>query len=47
MSDKVEEPFAGFKDFDACVAAQKKKGHGNEAARRICGALKNKVEGDK
>jgi hypothetical protein len=38
-------PFAGFKDFDDFLAAQKKKGKSDESAKKICGALKNKTEG--
>lgn len=37
-------PFAGFEDFNACVLAQTDKGHSDESARRICGAIKAKVE---
>ena len=39
-------PFAGFKDFAACVAAQKKKGKSDESAKKICGALQKKAEGE-
>lgn len=38
-------PFAGFDSFDACVTAQKDKGHSEESARRICGALQAEAEG--
>ena len=38
-------PFAGFKDFDACVKKMKKDGHSKESAENICGALKHKYEG--
>jgi hypothetical protein len=38
-------PFAGFKNFAACVAAQKKKGKSDESAKKICGALQKKAEG--
>lgn len=38
-------PFMGFKDFDACVLAQKKKGKSNSSARKICGYLQKKAEG--
>jgi hypothetical protein len=37
-------PFAGFQDFEACVAKQKSIGHTNEQAQRICGFLKHKFE---
>lgn len=35
----------GFKNFAACVAAQKKKGKSEESARKICGYLQKKAEG--
>lgn len=38
-------PFAGFKNFDACVDAQKAKGLSDESARRVCGALMTRFEG--
>lgn len=38
-------PFAGYDDFAACVADQKSKGHSDESAHKICGALQAKVEG--
>ena len=38
-------PFAGYKDFSACVTAQKKKCKSDESARKICGALQKKAEG--
>ena len=38
-------PFAGFKDFAACVAAQKSKGKSDLSARKICGTIQAKVEG--
>jgi len=38
-------PFAGFKDFDDCVTKQMDKGNSREAASRICGAIKRRVEG--
>ena len=37
-------PFAGFKDFNACVSAQKADGKSEESARKICGAIKARVE---
>jgi len=37
-------PFAGYPDFDACVADQKQKGKSDTAARKICGALQARVE---
>lgn len=44
--DKVEvaKPFAGFPDFDACVAAQEEQGNPAAAARAICGALQRDTE---
>jgi hypothetical protein len=38
-------PFMGFKDFDSCVLAQKKKGKSDSAAHKICGYLQKKAEG--
>lgn len=38
-------PFAGYKDFNTCVAAQKKKGKSDDSAKKICGAIKKKAEG--
>ena len=32
-------PFAGFVNFDACVVHMKGKGHSEEEARKICGAM--------
>ena len=40
VNKKMGEPFAGYKDFDACVAANKDKG--NPSA--YCGYIKHKVE---
>lgn len=40
-------PFAGYKDFDACVIDQKGKGHDDESARSICGALQTKIESER
>ncbi len=42
---EVKMPFAGYKNFAACLAAQKKKGKSDESAKKICGYLKNKTEG--
>lgn len=41
----VELPMGPYEDFAACVADMKSKGHDDESAHRICGALKEKVEG--
>ena len=38
-------PFAGYKNFQACITAQKKKGKSDESARKICGYLQKKAEG--
>lgn len=38
-------PLGPYKDFDACVSAQVRKGESNEAAKRICGAMQAKLEG--
>lgn len=38
-------PFAGYRDFDACMLDQVKKGHNEESARRICGKLQAEAEG--
>jgi hypothetical protein len=40
-------PFSGFKDFDTCVLAQKKEGKSDEEAKKICGTLQAKEEGNK
>src|SRR5262245_61773536 len=37
-------PFAGYEDFDACVVDQRRKGHSEESARKICGALQAESE---
>lgn len=37
-------PFANYPDFGACVLDQKGKGHDEESAKRICGALQAKTE---
>lgn len=39
-------PFAGFKDFDACVIAQTKDGKDEESARKICGKLQADAENE-
>lgn len=40
----VEKPFAGFKDFAACHAAQIRQGKSGESADKICGALQRDLE---
>lgn len=37
--EPVGKPFASFANFDACVAEQKRNGHSEESARKICGSL--------
>jgi len=39
-------PFAGYENFAACVVDQRKKGHSEESARRICGKLQAEAEGE-
>lgn len=38
-------PIGPYEDFDACVRDQVKKGHSDESAHRICGAMKRDLEG--
>lgn len=40
-------PMGPYKNFAACVAAQKKKGKSDEAAHRICGEIKKRAEGSR
>jgi hypothetical protein len=40
-------PFAGYSNFDACVADQTKRGKSDESARKICGALQARAENKK
>lgn len=40
MTQRLTEPFAGYKDFDACVAANKDKSN----PQAYCGYIKHKVE---
>lgn len=37
-------PFHGFESFEACVLEMTKKGHSEESARKICGALQKDAE---
>jgi len=37
-------PFSGYEDWDACVEAQLRRGHSQDSADRICGALKRDTE---
>ena len=32
-------PIGPYKNFAACVAAQKRKGHSDESAKKICGKI--------
>lgn len=38
-------PMGEYANFDECVSDQKKKGHSDESAHKICGYIKQKVEG--
>lgn len=38
-------PLGEYEDFDACVAAQKEKGHDMESAQKICGEIQKRIEG--
>jgi len=44
---EVKEPFGPWKDWDDCMRAMKKEGYDDETARKICGKLKKKLEGEK
>ena len=35
-------PVGNYKTFGTCVAAQKRKGKSDEAARKICGSIEQK-----
>ena len=37
-------PFAKWPDFESCVLEQTKNGHPEDSAKRICGAIKSRVE---
>jgi len=39
------DPFAGYPDFDACVAEQRRRGASGAEARRICGSIQARAEG--
>jgi len=45
MVPSLELPMGPYSDFDDCVADQKKKGHSDASAHKICGAIKEKIEG--
>ena len=40
-------PVGPYKTFDECVAAQKRKGHDDESARKICGAIEKNMRNEK
>lgn len=42
--DPVTKPFAGYDDFDSCIADQESKGYDAAEARRICGKLQSESE---
>jgi hypothetical protein len=44
QSEYRENPFAGFKDWDDCIAKMKAKGYSKESCKKICGKLKAKHE---
>lgn len=37
-------PIGPYESFSSCVAAQKRKGHDEESARRICGEIEKKTK---
>lgn len=43
-TEDIGKPFAGYKDFNACLLDQKKKGKSKESAEKICGKLKAEHE---
>lgn len=38
-------PMGPYKDFSTCLIAQRKKGHSEDIAAKICGFIKKKTEG--
>ncbi len=38
-------PVGPYKTFGSCVAAQKRKGKSDEAARKICGEVEKRSKG--
>ena len=42
--DEISKPFAGYADFDSCVAAQVASGKDDSSARRVCGALQRDLD---
>jgi SPP1 gp7 family putative phage head morphogenesis protein len=43
--EELTLPMGPYSDFADCVADQKKKGHSDESAKKICGSIKKKIEG--
>lgn len=41
---EVQKPFGKWKDFDDCVNDMKSQGYSEDSAKRICGALKARLE---
>lgn len=39
----VFAPFGPFEDFAECIAAMRRQGHTEDEARRICGALEERL----
>jgi len=37
-------PIGPYKDFGACVVAQKKKGRSDESAKKICGEIEKRTK---
>jgi hypothetical protein len=40
-------PLGKYKDFAACILAQKAKGMSDEEANRYCGFIQSRIEGTK
>ena len=40
-------PVGPYKSFGSCVGAQKRKGRGEESARKICGSIEQKTRKSK
>ena len=39
-------PLGPYKDWSSCISAQRKKGHSEESAKKICGYLEKKSKGE-
>lgn len=37
-------PIGPYKNFAECVAAQKRKGHSDESAKKICGEIEKRTK---